>query len=146
MKRITALILAVTVAGGLAVASQARSAAHSQRSGALHLTKECSKYAGAPGDYCTIISSNIAAIGVGSRVYYFEPLVANHYDGLVILYAGHGNAALGHCTVDYTASSGHCTLSGGTGQLRGFQASVAISGDPNHDTWAHWDGTYSFSR
>jgi hypothetical protein len=36
------------------------------RSGDLHVTKECSKYKGMAGDFCTITSSNLEEIEVGS--------------------------------------------------------------------------------
>jgi hypothetical protein len=59
MKRNLGLILAVAVAGAFALASQARTAASSPRSGALHVTKECSAYTGLAGSFCTITSSNL---------------------------------------------------------------------------------------
>ncbi|MET0216099.1 MAG: hypothetical protein ABW292_24025, partial [Vicinamibacterales bacterium] len=40
------------------------------RSGALHVTKECRDYHGQAGDICTITSSNLDAIEVGSTVVY----------------------------------------------------------------------------
>jgi hypothetical protein len=36
------------------------------RSGALHVTKECSAYTGQAGDVCTISSSNLDAIEAGT--------------------------------------------------------------------------------
>src|SRR6266550_1368028 len=40
------------------------------RSGNLHVTKECSQYTGLAGGFCTITSSNLKQIAVGSRVVY----------------------------------------------------------------------------
>ena len=39
----------------------------SPRSGDLHVTKECSEFNGTAGTFCTITSSNLEAIEVGSR-------------------------------------------------------------------------------
>src|SRR6266480_7112598 len=43
---------------------------NSRRSGALHVTKECSQYTRLAGGFCTITSSNLKAIKVGTRVIY----------------------------------------------------------------------------
>ena len=67
---ILAVAVAVAAAGALALASQARTAASSPRSGALHVTKECSAYTGLAGFFCTITSSNLKSIEDGSRVVY----------------------------------------------------------------------------
>src|SRR4029434_9297135 len=40
------------------------------RSGDLHVTKDCAEYTGLPGDHCTIASSDLAEIAVGSKIYY----------------------------------------------------------------------------
>ena len=47
-----------------------RASASFPRSGELHVTKECSSYHGPAGDFCTITSSNLEAIEVGSSVVY----------------------------------------------------------------------------
>src|SRR5436305_2538484 len=44
--------------------------ATSQRSGSLNVTKNCSAYHGLPGEYCTITSSSMQEIPVGSLVVY----------------------------------------------------------------------------
>ena len=36
----------------------------------LHVAKECSEYTGLAGSFCTITSSNVDAIPVGSKVVY----------------------------------------------------------------------------
>ncbi len=118
--------------------------ASSPRTGALHLTKECSNYTGAAGDYCTIVSSNVNAIKVGSRVYYLEALDGDSFDGDVMLYAGHGNAAFGHCRVNVATVVGRCKFTGGVGRFEAFRANVVVSADPTSDLGALWDGTYSF--
>jgi len=54
-----------------------------QRSGTLHVTKECSEYTGEAGSFCTIVSSNFDAIPVGSKVVYAEAPTAT--GGLVVV-------------------------------------------------------------
>jgi hypothetical protein len=114
------------------------------QTGALHIAKDCSNYTGAAGDYCTIVSSNVDAIKPASRVYYLEALQGDSYDGDVMLYAGRGNAAFGHCKVNYTASTGRCIFTGGVGRFRSFFADVAVSADPTNPAGALWNGTYIF--
>jgi hypothetical protein len=118
--------------------------ASAPRSGDLRVTKECSEYTGAPGSFCTIISSNVKAIEAGSRVIYAQTAGASSLDSDVVLDTpGPGNnRAFGHCALDFATLSGRCTFDGGTGKFIGFQASAAVSylGGPD---WA-WDGTFSF--
>ena len=155
-------VLALLVAGGCsgrdatapsasAAVASSRSAggdnegANSARSGALHVTKECSAYTGLAGSFCTITSSNLQQLTAGSRVVYENAAGATSLDTDVILYAtGRGNTAFGHVVLDFVTATGTVTFSGGTGKFTGFHATVAVSylGGPN---WA-WDGTYSFSN
>ena len=88
----------------------------SPRSGDLHVTKECSEYTGLAGDFCTITSSNVKAIEVGSRVVYAEAAGLATLDTDVVLDTpGPGNnKAFGHCTLDLATGLGLCTFSGGT--------------------------------
>ncbi len=116
------------------------------RSGELHVTKECSEYDFTAGSFCTITSSNIEAIAVGSKVVYasaFGDPAAGFLDSDITLVVGPGNTALGHVFVDGSTGTGPGTLSGGTGKFTHFHASFAISVDST-GVW-HWDGTYSFS-
>src|SRR4030095_14715508 len=57
----------------LALSMGASVSGSSERDRALHVTKECSEYTGAAGSFCTITSSNLARIEVGSRVHYDQP-------------------------------------------------------------------------
>jgi hypothetical protein len=108
----------------------------------LHVTKECSQDLGRAGDFCTITSSNVAEIKVGSRVYYDQALgiPAGLLDSNVILDAGNGDRAVGRCTLDLSTGLGLCTFSDGTGQFTGFRARV----DVDCRSGCRWDGTYSF--
>jgi hypothetical protein len=115
--------------------------------GELHVTKDCSAYTGTAGAYCTITSSDLAAIKVGSKIFYDQAAgtPAGMLDSDVILDAGTGNRAVGHCTVDNANGRGLCTFSGGTGQFAGFRARVDVSLVPGSSSSFRWDGTYSFS-
>ena len=114
------------------------------RSGALHFTKECSQYTRLAGGFCTITSSNLEQIEVGSKVIYTIDSGPTVLDSDVTLDPpGPGNnKAFGHCRLDLVTGIGLCTFSGGTGKFTHFSASAAVSslGRPN---WA-WNGTYSF--
>ena len=122
-------------------------AASSPRSGDLNVTKECSQYAGLAGQFCTITSSNVEAIEVGSRVIYLAARGPAGTDSDVVLEPpGPGNnRAFGHCTL--VAPVRRCTFSGGTGKFTHFQATAAVSlplGGPGGPNFS-WTGTYSFS-
>ena len=136
------LVVAATILAFTALALASAVSASSPRSGALHVTKECSEYTGLADSFCTITSSSLSAIKVGSRVVYLQASGSAALDSDVVLVVGPGNFALGHCTVDNTTGSGHCTYSGGIGQFTGFRASVDVTylGGPNFA----WNGTYSF--
>lgn len=148
IKRFAGLIAVVMLAAGVTAVSAlgvASKAAHSSRSGALHVTKVCvpPDFDGRPGSFCTIESSNLAEIGAGSKVFYAEAddPSADYYDTDLYLYTGPGNSAFGHVRLSNTTGSGVLTLSGGTGQFRGFRATVEVTYDPAANLW-HWDGSY----
>lgn len=141
MNRILALVVAVAAAGIVATAGSATS---TERSGALHVTKECSQYNGQAGSFCTITSSNLKAIDAGSKVIYAQAAGAAGLDSDLVLYTGPGNSAFGHVTLSWATLSGVVTFSGGTGQFRGFEASVTVTYNANTNLW-YWDGTYSFN-
>jgi hypothetical protein len=127
----------------VALAGLAPAAAASPRSGDLHMTKECSEYTFLAGSFCTFTSSNIRAVEAGDRIVYADAASAAALDTDVVIEAGPGNVAAGHCTLVFASLPGRCTFTGGTGIFRHFQATVAVSVD-TAGLW-HWDGTYSFS-
>ena len=149
VKPMTASLALVLFAGAALTFSMTSGAApawaFSERSGNLHVKKECSQYTGAPGSFCTITASNLAPIKVSSKVYYDQAAgtPAGMLDSNVVLDAGAGNRAFGRCSLDLSTGSGLCTFSDGTGQFAGFQARINVTypGGPNYD----WNGTYSFS-
>jgi hypothetical protein len=142
-KRTLALVLAIACG---AIVATAGSATPTARSGALHVTKECSQYNFNAGDFCTITSSNINAIKAGTRVVYTSAadLTLGVLDSdLVIDGPGH-NTAFGHVVLDLSSLSGVVTLSDGTGKFTHFHAgpiTVACPAFPD----CTWDGPYSFS-
>jgi hypothetical protein len=133
----------VLVLAAAAVVATAGSAGSNTRSGALHVTKECSQYTGQAGSFCTITSSNLRAIDAGSKVYYAQAADAAGLDGDLVVVAGPGSAAFGHVTLSWATLSGAIAFSGGTGRFKHFEAHVAVTYDASADRW-HWDGTYSF--
>jgi hypothetical protein len=137
---VVALTLVLTTGAALVSAS-------SVRSRSLHVTKECSEYFGGAGEFCTITSSNLGRIKVGSRVYYDQPagIPAGVLDSNVVLDAGNGNRALGRCTLDLTTFLGLCTFSDGTGRFAGFNARVRVTPPSAEEEDWRWEGTYSFS-
>jgi hypothetical protein len=117
------------------------------RSGTLRVTKECSTYQGRAGDICTITSSNLKEIEVGSRVIYASAASPEFIldTDVVLDPPGPGNnVAFGHCSVDLNAINGTtgCVFSGGTGKFTWFYADVRLS---ILGTELVWNGTYSFS-
>src|SRR6266550_3838068 len=117
------------------------------RSGALHVTKECTEYTRLAGGFCTITSSNIEQIEVGSKVVYTVASGPAILDSDVTLDPpGPGNnAAFGHVVLALAAGQGNVTFSGGTGKFTHFTGSVVVTrvGAPALKNWS-WDGTYSF--
>ena len=138
-------VLTILVALGLTAGAVSASAS-SERTGDLHVTKECSQYNGNAGDFCTITSSNLAAIKVGSKVFYDQAagIPAGMADSNAVLDAGGGNRAVGRCTVDLTTNLGLCTFSDGTGNFAGFDARINVVCTAPQGTPCRWDGTYRF--
>ena len=101
---------------------------------------------GAGGDFCTVTSSNVDEIGVGSRVIYTQPLDFNTFvldSDVVIDVPGPGNnAAFGHCLFSLATGIGQCTFSGGTGKFTHFHGTANGSAVGERDF--AWDGAYSF--
>jgi hypothetical protein len=116
------------------------------RSGAVHVTKSCAAYSGKAGGFCTITSSNLPDIEVGSRIIYASALVNGKLDSDLILdLPGPGdNMAFGHVTLDLTRQLGQVTFAGGTGKFTHFQASLDVTPLTTDLVNWNWDGPYSF--
>ena len=131
----------------LAAVGLAPRVALAHEKGQLHVTKNCSEYTGAAGSFCTITSSNLAVLKVGTKVFYDQAagIPTGMLDSNVVLYAGTGDWAVGRCTLDLSTTLGLCTFADGTGDFAGFSARVDVSPFPPPDAVdIHWDGTYSF--
>jgi hypothetical protein len=114
-----------------------------QRSGTLHLTKECSEYTGEAGSFCTIESSNFDAIPVGSKVVYAEAATAaGGLDTDIVINTPDGDSVHGHVVLDGAIQTGTVTLAGGTGQLANIAADLEVA--PLAEPSYSWDGPYSF--
>jgi len=147
MKRILSMVITGILAGAFAFTGLAPASA-SPRTGALHVTKECSQFAGQAGGFCTITSSNLKMIKRGSQVIYADAadFTIGQLDTDIVLDTGHGNSAFGHVFLNFATGTGTVTFDGGTGKFEDFHASADVSfiGDNTHPDWA-WDGEYSFS-
>jgi len=150
-RRPVSVVVVAAAVFSLAALSLSPSAASSQNRSprpakAFHATKDCSGYKGYAGNFCTIRSSNVTALKVGSRIFYLQACCKAALNSDTVIYAGAGNIAAGHCVLHYATGLGLCTFSDGTGTLAGFQARVRVKHDSSiQDLW-HWDGTYSFSK
>jgi hypothetical protein len=147
--RIKTLFTPVLVAGLVVLALSLAAAASDtpKRRGQLHVIKDCTAKTGDPGSFCTITSSDLPEIVVGSKVFYFQSPIGSTglQDSNVVLDAGNGNRAVGRCTLDLVTFLALCTFSEGTGTFVGFHA--RINGSPGTDrSNYHWDGTYHFTR
>jgi hypothetical protein len=107
------------------------------------VTKVCSN----TEPVCTIKTSSLDAIELGSRITYLQPtdLATPSGSDVVLDLPGPGNnAAAGHCTLDPGNNYfGRCTFSGGTGKFTWFRSSVDVTHNADFSVW-YWEGTYSF--
>ena len=120
--------------------------ADSPRRGVLHIQKECSQYTGLAGGFCTITSSNLAAIPVGSKVIYLQDKGLTVLESDVVLDPpGPGHSmAFGHVHLDLVAKLGTVTFAGGTGRFTWFTGTAVVTPNPAVTRGWFWDGTYSF--
>lgn len=138
--------LLAVAAAILSLAVMVPSVAATPRAGDIHITKECSEYLGAAGQFCTITTSNVPAIPVGTRVIYLSDLTWPILDTNIVLDPpGPGNnMAYGHVILDLGTGTGLATFSGGTGKFTWFHASADVSYLGGVD-WA-WEGSYGFGK
>ena len=113
---------------------------------AFHMTKDCSGFTGLVGAYCTIRSSNVKALKVGSKIFYVQKAGKNALDSDTIIYVKRGSVATGHCFLPHSGGDGLCTISDGTGTLAGFHARMRVRPSSSIPKLFHWDGTYKFNR
>jgi len=140
-------LLSVVATAVFAVAGSAASTGSTPRSGDLQVTKECSQYTATAGSYCTITSSNIAAIKVGSRVVYASAVgdpTPGVLDSDLVIDGPGDNIAFGHVVLDLATLSGVVTFSGGTGEFAHFRAGPLAVACPAYPVCS-WTGPYGFS-
>jgi hypothetical protein len=113
---------------------------------AFHATKDCSGFTGLVGAYCTIRSSNVKALKVGSKIFYVQEAGKTALDSDTVIYVNRGSVATGHCLLRFATGVGLCTISDGTGTLAGFRLRVRVTASSSIPKLWHWDGTYSFNR
>ena len=145
MKRVFLLVSAVAAAGIVAAAG---SATHTGRSGVLAVTKDCEGYMGLAGQTCTITSSNIRALELGSTIVYASAIgdpTPGVLDSDLVIHGPRHSTAFGHVVLDATTLTGVVTLSGGTGEFRHFHAGPLAVACPDFPKICTWDGPYSFS-
>jgi hypothetical protein len=86
-----------------------------QRTGTLHVEKECSEYTGEAGSFCTIASSNFDAIPAGSKVVYSEAATAEGgLDSDIVVKTPGGDTVHGHVVLDGATQTGTVKLEGGS--------------------------------
>lgn len=139
------LVVAATLASLAALTLAPPVLAASPRSGDLQVSKVCSPQPPPTLSYCTITSSSLDAIEVGSRVVYLQPAGPTALDSDIRLVVGPGNVAFGHVHLPFPVGPGVVTFSGGTGKFTWFHASVVVTRDFAVARGWFWNGTYSFS-
>jgi hypothetical protein len=111
---------------GLALALAVPALATAPRIGILHLTKECSQYTGEPGSFCTITSSNLNAIPVGTLDIAVDAPAADGALNTDLIFDTGAGRAFGHLTICGPCRVGKVTFDGGTGAFKKFHARLAI--------------------
>jgi hypothetical protein len=147
-KSVLGLATAVALLAALGFSGTAASSQNQAPRGtkAFHATKDCSGFTGLVGAYCTIRSSNVKALKVGSKIFYFQVASKTALDSDIVIYVGPGTVATGHCFLRAATGVGLCTISDGTGKLAGFQARLRVTASSSIPKHFHWDGTYSFKQ
>ena len=146
-KNVLGLATGVALLAALGFSGSAASSLNQASRGAkaFHATKDCSGFTGLVGAYCTIRSSNVKALKVGSKIFYFQQASKTALDSDTVIYVSRGSVATGHCFLPSATGVGLCTTSDGTGTLTGFRMRVRVTADSKIPKLWHWDGTYSFS-
>jgi hypothetical protein len=147
-KRFLGLVAGAVLLAALGFSGSAASSGNQALGGtrALHATKDCSGFTGLVGAYCTIRSSNVPALKVGSKIFYVQVAGKTALDSDTIIYVKRGGVATGHCLLRFATGVGLCTMSDGTGTLAGFRMRVRVTASSSIPKLWHWDGTYSFNR
>jgi hypothetical protein len=140
----TGVVMVAALVFSVSAASSQNPASRVTR--AFHATKDCSGFTGLVGAYCTIRSSNVKALKVGSKIFYVQVAGKTALDSDTVIYVKRGSVATGHCLLRFATGVGLCTISDGTGTLAGFRLRVRVTASSSIPKLWHWDGTYSFNR
>src|SRR4029077_16344096 len=118
-KSVLGVATGVVMVGALVFSVSAGSSENRASRGlqAFHGTKDCSGATGLAGGFCTFRSSNVKAIKVGSKIFYFEAVGPPALDSEMAIYVKRGSIAPGHCLLHFATGVGLCTVSDGTGTL-----------------------------
>ena len=131
---------------GLCVSAASSQNQAPRKTKAFHATKDCSGFSGLVGAYCTIRSSNVKALKVGSKIFYVQVAGQTSLDSDTVIYVKRGSVATGHCFLRSATGVGLCTISDGTGTLAGLNLRVRVKASSSIPKLWHWDGTYGFKR
>lgn len=132
------VVVAATILAISACTAAPSAAAHK----AFRLDKTC------VADVCTIVSSDIDAIPVGTLVKYSQIGDGSTLQQNATFTTENGSAS-GFCDFNHDGKplAAQCTFLSGTGALKGFHlvADVTLTGDgKGPDSVWHWNGTYWF--
>jgi hypothetical protein len=106
-----------------------------QRTGTLHVEKECSEYTGEAGSFCTIASSNFDAIPAGSKVVYSEAATAEGgLDSDIVVKTPGGDTVHGHVVLDGATQTGTVNSKVVPGSSRNSRRSSSLSRSTNPAT------------
>jgi len=148
IRRTAAAIAAACVMTVVSIAGTTTASAHEGHSRTLHVVKNCAGFVSTPPT-CTITSSDVGFLPVGSVITYLQPSALTTPAGSdVVITRPHRHSTIfGNCALNPATGSGVCRLDGGTGIFRRFHATVAVTYLPGGDgnNWG-WVGTYSFGH
>lgn len=141
MRSIRSLVVVAATILAVSACTAASPAAGAHK--AFHLDKTCVADGG-----CTIVSSDIDAIPVGTLISYTAIGDGSTLQQNATFTVGDGSAS-GFCDFNHDGKplAAQCTFLSGTGALKGFHlvADVTLTGDgKGPDSVWHWDGTYWF--
>jgi hypothetical protein len=135
----------IVVAAALVALSGCSATAAGAAHKAFHLDKTC-----VTGVGCTIVSSDLAAIPVGTLITYTKIGDGSTLQKNATFTTKDGSAS-GFCDFNHDGKplAAQCTFLSGTGALTGFHlvADVTLTGEQGSpDAVWHWNGTYWFGN
>ena len=83
---VTGVVLLAALGFSVSAASSQNQAPRETK--AFHGTKDCSGFTGLVGAFCTFRSSNVKAVKVGSKIFYFQVASKTALDSDIVIYVG----------------------------------------------------------